>query len=403
VRTLFDADIPHTEAQSRRFSFLVAAAIVVAYWFTQHPLPRWTASNPDINLYVAQPLMWLAVAGIAGYGWVRLEDRPPLSRTLIGIALLVGLFHVALLVIAGVLGDFGDSLSAGRLLNYPKNFLYISTLLAGMETARAYLFHVWKGVDQRLAFGAVAVVFAALALTTGQLATFGSADEMFTGVGGRWIPALGISILATALVSLGGIGPSWAYRLVVVGFEWFSPILPDLDWFVTAVLGAAIPYVSWKLIVDVYRDTREGELALYDEPEHEVAPARVPSWAITASVTAFVLAVGVLSSGILGVRMVVVEGISMEPSYSRGDVAFLVDDPDPASLEVDDVIAFEQGSIYMVHRIVDIEEGANGRVFTTQGDNNNHPDDSITADVIRGKVVFLVPAVGAPLLWLRGG
>jgi hypothetical protein len=57
----------------------------------------------------------------------------------------------------------------------------------------------------------------------------------------------------------------------------------------------------------------------------------------------------------------------------------------------------------MVHRIVDIEEGANGRVFTTQGDNNNHPDDSITADVIRGKVVFLVPAVGAPLLWLRGG
>jgi signal peptidase len=226
---------------------------------------------------------------------------------------------------------------------------------------------------------------------------------MFIGVGGRWIPALGISILATALVSLGGIGPSWAYRLVIVGFEWFSPILPDLDWFVTAVLGAVIPYVSWKLITDMYAGTREGEPELHDESEHRVEPARVPSWAITAAITAFALAVGVLSSGILGVRMVVVEGISMEPAYSRGDVAFLVDDPDPASLEVNDVVAFRLGSLSLVHRIVDIEDGPAGRVFTTQGDNNNQPDDSITADAIEGKVVFLVPAVGSPLLWLRGG
>ena len=38
------------------------------------------------------------------------------SRLLVGIAFLAGLFHVSVLVIVGVLGSFGDSPIAGRLM-----------------------------------------------------------------------------------------------------------------------------------------------------------------------------------------------------------------------------------------------------------------------------------------------
>jgi signal peptidase len=56
----------------------------------------------------------------------------------------------------------------------------------------------------------------------------------------------------------------------------------------------------------------------------------------------------------------------------------------------------------VVHRIVTIEEGPEGRLFTTRGDNNDAPDPSITATEIEGKVVFLIPEVGHLNLWLAG-
>ena len=79
------------------------------------------------------------------------------------------------------------------------------------------------------------------------------------------------------------------------------------------------------------------------------------------------------------------------------------DDPDPASLRVNDVIRFRQGDISIVHRIVAIDDGPDGLVFTTQGDNVSLPDPPVTPEQIEGKVVFLIPKVGHLTLWLRGG
>ena len=207
---------PHTPQEAWRFSWMVAGAVGLAYWFTQWPLPNLLSSHPDFNYYLVQPLVWGGVALLAGYGWLRLQDRLRFSRVLVGIAFLVGVFHVAVLVIGGVVWDFGDSPIAGRLVNYPKNLWYISTLLAGAEVARAYLFHVWRRRSRRLAFLATAVIFFALATPAAQWTAFDTVQRGFEMVGGRWLPTIALSILCTWLVSYGGIGPSFAYRLALL-------------------------------------------------------------------------------------------------------------------------------------------------------------------------------------------
>ena len=104
---------------------------------------------------------------------------------------------------------------------------------------------------------------------------------------------------------------------------------------------------------------------------------------------------------LMGVRPLVVAGISMEPAYERGDLA-LIREVEPESLEVGDVIVFTLRSTATIHRIIEIEDTAEGLRFTTQGDNVSRPDPPIAADAVEGKVVFLLPKVGHPSLWLRG-
>jgi signal peptidase I len=381
-------------------------AVALAYWFTQWPLPHLLSSHPDFNYYLVQPLIWTGVALLAGYGWRRLAGRPPFSRLLVGIALLAGIFHVAVLVIAGVLGNFGDSPIAGRLVNYPKNLLYITTLLAGAEVARAYLFWVWRPRHERLAFLGATLAFFAVAMPAAQWTPFAGVQQAFRAVGGRWAPALALSALATFLVGFGGVGPSFAYRFALLAFEWFSPILPDLGWTALFLVGVTVPLAAAWLVRSIYQDTREGAKRAPAPVNKDEAPAHPRprwrawvSWGVTGALVALLVLV---MTGALGIRLVVVDGISMEPAYKRGDVAIVHEGVDPASLQVNDVVEYRRGSFSVVHRIVTIEEGPEGRVFTTQGDNNDAPDDPIGAADIQGKVVFLIPELGHVNLWVTG-
>ena len=400
-----EGDRSQTPREARRYSLVVLAAVALAYWFTAVAAARPArAATPTTTSTWCNRLIWGGIALLAWYGWRRLDERPRFSRLLVGIAFLVGVFHVAVLVIAGVIGNFGDSPIAGRLINYPKNLWYITTLLAGAEMARAYLFAVWRRVSQRLAFVGATLVFFAVAIPAAQWTPFGDVQEVFRVVGGRWAPALALSALATFLVGFGGPGPSFAYRFALLGFEWFSPILPDLDWLVLFLVGVLTPIAAAWLVRSIYGDTAEGKQRLPALPAVEQAApkARWRRWAGWV-VTAALLGLGALFvTGAFGYHLVVVDGISMEPAYGRGDVAIVRDGVDPAALRVDDVILFRQGTLPIVHRIVTIEEGDGGRVFTTQGDNVEAPDPPITADQIDGKVVFLIPEVGNLNLWLRG-
>jgi len=392
----------HTGSESLRWSGVVAATVLAAYWFTRWPLPNLLRTHPDVNFYLVQPLVWLTVAGIALYGWARLTDRPPFSRILIGIAFLIGFFHIAVLVIAGVIGDFGDSPIAGRLANYPKNLLYIGTLLAGAETARTYLYWVWRRFGDRVAFGAVTLTLWAVFMPVAQWTPFDETDRMLQVVGGRWIPALALSALATYLVGYGGLGTSFAYRLALLGFEWFSPILPDLDWPVLLVLGVGIPLASAALVRSIYQDTAEGSSMTPAATDENPGTSRRRRWIGWTATGAVALLLYLFTSGAFGFTMVVIEGISMEPSYERGDVAIVREGVDVESLAVNDVILFREGRLRVVHRIIDIQSGPDGLVFTTKGDNVDRPDPPVTPDRIEGKVVFLIPEVGHLNLWIRG-
>jgi signal peptidase len=53
------------------------------------------------------------------------------------------------------------------------------------------------------------------------------------------------------------------------------------------------------------------------------------------------------------VRIAVVEGISMEPTFHTGDMVFL-EKKSPSDIRVGDVIVYTTGSKYIIHRVIKV-------------------------------------------------
>lgn len=93
-----------------------------------------------------------------------------------------------------------------------------------------------------------------------------------------------------------------------------------------------------------------------------------------------------------GYRVFNVATGSMVPTYEVGDV-IIVKEVDTNSLVEGDVVSYlgKKGTFsgrVVTHRIVNIEDGEDGKTFTTKGDANDEEDPPITSDQIYGKVIY---------------
>lgn len=374
--------------------------MLVAVWFTQRPLTTWTSGNPGLNFYVVQPVIWSAFAVLAWRLYRRLPDALPYSRTLARIGFLAGLFQASVFILTGLAVGFGDNPLAGELVNYPLNVLYFTTLAAGIELTRATVFHTWRRVNEPGAFVAVVVLFAVAAIPLGQLDLIIDVDTAFRVGVGRYVPALTLSAVLTSFTAGGGILVSAAYRWPLLAMLWTFPILPNHDWPVQALIDTALPLLALIVARTLYEGTAEFALRYPEEMVDETTPEPDRHWvrwlAIGLGATLIVLFV----NGAFGVRPYLLSGISMEPSYEKGDVVIVREVP-VELLEVNDVIRYQQSSFEFIHRIIEIRDEDGELVFVTKGDNVSRPDPPISADRVTGKAVFLLPKVGLPSLWIR--
>lgn len=103
------------------------------------------------------------------------------------------------------------------------------------------------------------------------------------------------------------------------------------------------------------------------------------------------------NKGIMGYHLYTVATGSMAGVYDINDV-IVVKNCDTSKLKVGDDVAYigNRGGLedkLVTHRIIKIEDGENGRIFTTKGVSNQVEDPSITSSQIVGKVAGILPVV----------
>jgi len=87
--------------------------------------------------------------------------------------------------------------------------------------------------------------------------------------------------------------------------------------------------------------------------------------------------------------------------FNKGDILFVLG-AKPDKLKIGDVIIFNAGTNNpVIHRIIKISNTADGRMFSTMGDNNNGQlpsEETIAEEQIMGKAVF---KLGPYLGWVK--
>ena len=115
------------------------------------------------------------------------------------------------------------------------------------------------------------------------------------------------------------------------------------------------------------------------------------------------IAVLTLAGPALGIDYAVVKSGSMSPTYGAGSMIFITS-VDAADVKPGDVISWHRESDFkrvITHRVVQVVPSGGSVAFRTKGDANEEADSGVvTADQLKGRVVFGLPYIGrlAPIL-----
>ncbi len=351
-------------------------ALAVYLWVN---VARAALLSPELSVYLVQPLLWLSLGAVSLFGWrVALVERPRPSPRLVLTGALVGAFHVALLVLAGLAFGFGSSPYGHSFLVLLGNAIYTGSMLLSVEMARAFLV-VGMGRRPTLAIVSASLLFTLINVPLARWAGVSDLGTFGRLAGEILLPGFAENTLASFMALLGGPLPALMYRGVLHAFEWLSPVLPRLPWAATAFVGTLGPVLGLLLAHRTFQVRGPGERRSLGLP--------LPILGLAA------VALLWFNVGLFGVQPTVVSGVSMEPAMKAGDLAIVREVP-AAEIEVGDVVRFRHEGVHVVHRVVEIQETSNGRVFVTRGDSNDALDPPLTEDRLEGVVVLVIPKVG---------
>ena len=110
------------------------------------------------------------------------------------------------------------------------------------------------------------------------------------------------------------------------------------------------------------------------------------------------------------VPVAVVDGYSMFPLLKEGDIVFSYK-PSPDEIRPGDIIIYNVGGRYIIHRVVEVIKRGKQYYYLTRGDNNEAPDfyyqPGVPYNKVEGKVVaignltFKIPYLGYYSLWFH--
>lgn len=94
---------------------------------------------------------------------------------------------------------------------------------------------------------------------------------------------------------------------------------------------------------------------------------------------------------------------SMEPELKKDDVV-IIKKAKEKNLKQGDIITFKQNGETITHRIVEIEDIEEGKLYITKGDNNNVQDEQgLLFDQIEGKLIIKIPQLGKMVSMFKNG
>ncbi|MDD2446885.1 MAG: signal peptidase I [Tissierellia bacterium] len=351
-----------------------------------------------IFTYIIKPILWTCIAIIV---WRMPNIKPKAklknARMLKFWALYFGVMYVIITIVAGLIDGLGNSPYDHSPKGILINIIFIGSALLGREFIRNYLVNSFSKKDNYLVFILIALVMTITNFPISEYLDLASVKALVQFLAEFFIPEFSHNFFATYLVFLGGPIMSLIYLGIIQGFHWLSPILPDLKWITSALVGILCPTFFLMSMQSIYLNASKQIKKREQEKES------LGGWIITSIIS---IAIIWFAVGVFPIYPSVIATGSMEPMIYPGDVIVvkkITEMEGVYNLKVGDVIQFKRDAILISHRITEIKKSEiEGISFKTKGDNNSREDtELVEPQDIKGKIIYTVPKVGWPTLLIK--
>ena len=340
-----------------------------------------------ITVYFILGMLW-----ILGYMLMYRTTVIISNERIYSIVLLASIVYVSVTIIEGTVFGWGlntiDTRPIGILVNLSRFIPYVLFV----ESLRSYIVHIvgFKFKKNSLIIPLIAAIFTILYIPLGKLINPPTTTLSLIKLIARTImPTYALSILLTYLSYIGGSLASTTLLVMVNLPQFISPILPATPWFLEGFTNTVLFLLFTLMIVNTRMELTK-PLRLRGISKREVM-----------GILAYMLSLTIILSFIATeTRPYVIVSGSMEPTISLGDIAIVKKIRNASQVGLGDIIAFKFGDEVVMHRIVAIEQESNIPVFVTKGDANRDIDPWVVEpDKIIGKVVYVIPKLGIPLIY----
>lgn len=343
--------------------------------------------------YAGKPAIWLAIIFIVfRFPKVHPVGKLRLNSMLQWTCILLSGAAILIMMLAGIVTGFGKSPYNHSLGGVLTNIILVFAPLIGRELIRNYLINNPLVKKKLLLIILITLLMTVCNLSVDMAKGIKTNLDVVKYISEIVLPEISNNILATYLVFLGGPMLSILYLGIQEGFYWFFPILPNLNWLLKGMICTLTPIFSLVLIQFIYK--KQVKIVKDDEEKSE----NPVGWILTS-----IVSIGIIwfAVGVFPVRPMVIATGSMEPIIYAGDMVLVKRIPNE-ELKVGDIIQYKSDNIFIFHRIIEAVADKEELKYRTKGDNNSISDHELVAlENIKGKVVYTIPKVGWPVLFLK--
>jgi signal peptidase len=377
--------------KSKKNSIILIILLLIIYLFEN--LSIITKITGPLLYYMLKVFLW---SGLAFIVWklpaVKTNGKLRLRQSIYSWSFIFAIIYLVALFIGGLINGIGKSPYFGSPINLLLNAITIVPMLIGREFVRGYLINSLVKKESTLVSVLVAILMTLIGVPFNKYSTLTGSESIVKYIGQTLAPDLFNNFLANYLAFLGGKTASIIYMGILLAFNWFSPILPDLQWITSAFIGILFPIFSLSAMQQIYAKESHTYSKIYTKNQG------LFGWIVTS-----VLSITLIwfSAGVFPVSPSVIATGSMLPFIKPGDVV-LIKKVGKNAINVGDIIQFKREDILISHRIIDIVEDDLGIGYKTKGDNNSGADtELVRPEKIKGEIIYTIPKIGWPTLLLK--
>lgn len=346
----------------------------------------------SIYTMVINPLFWILLCVALKIYIKKTYAVAKLKKEIIDYTLIAVLGYIIVYLISGLFVSFGKNPNSATLKGLIINFWITGTVILTREYVRYLIINNTYEKQKKKVGIALIIIMTLLEVKTLNITDM-NVYYAFKQIASAFLPVLSKNILFTYLAYCKNYVAAVCYDLLIYLVLWLSPILPNMTWFMIAIIDIATPII---LLLYIRYIKQKKDYFKSKEGVRDTEPKSVIILVIIV-----ILAIW-FALGVFPIKPIAIATGSMSPQINIGDVA-IIKKCGPNDVEVGDIIEYKMPDFTVVHRIVEIKQ-ENGRYyFATKGDSNDSRDKNlVTEDQLIGKCLFKIKYLGYPAIWISG-